>query len=149
MILILTVVALSGCGAKNPYDTAKVSGVVLVDGAPMAAVSVSFQPVEIEGMSAGGMTDAEGKFVLTTGSAPFGSGAIPGRYYVAFFKSEVPAEFQTNSPEEFKEKFGDMRSVPVVHHVPEKYNFPRTSGVEPVTVEKGGKNHFEFSLGTK
>jgi len=149
MVLILSVLSLVGCGEKNPYDTVKVTGVVKVDGTPMSGVTVSFRPVIVDGMSAGGMTDADGNFVLTTGTAPFGSGAIVGEYNVVFFKSDVPEEYRTDSPEEFAEKFGDLRAAPVVHHVPEKYNSHRTSGVASVKVEKEGANHFEFLLSTK
>ena len=148
VVLILVIVAVAGCSEKNPFGTAKVTGNVMVDGSPMSEVTVSFQPVSGDGMTAVGLTDANGKFVLTTGGAPFGSGAVPGEYHVTFFKQVVPEKYKTSSPEEFMQKFGIME-IPYEHPVPLKYHSSKTSGVEPVSVEKSEKNNFEFLLKTR
>ena len=146
--LLMCFALVSGCGQKNPFGTVKVTGKVLVDNSPMGQVTVSFQPASGNGMTAVGLTDNEGNFVLTTGGAPFGSGAVPGEYNVTFSKTEVPEKYKTSSPEEFMEKFGIME-IPYEYPVPKKFNSPKTSGVEPVSVAKGEKNHFDFSLNTK
>jgi hypothetical protein len=144
---ILLMGYLTGCQG-NPYDTVKVTGIVRVDGEPMERVTVSFQPVNSNGIGAVGMTDAQGIFVLTTNNAPFGSGAIADTYNVTFVKSVPREEHRAETPEEFRQKFGDLE-IPLVFVVPEKYGNVKTSGIAPVTVEKRGKNFFEFDLSTK
>jgi hypothetical protein len=136
-----------GCN-RNPYGTVMVTGVVRVDGKPMDKVIVSFQPVSGNQMGAVGMTNTNGEFVLTTGMAPVGSGSIPGQYNVTFAKSDLPEKYRTETTEEFMKKFGDIE-VPFIFIVPEKYGNATTSGIEPVTVEQRGKNHFEFDLSTE
>jgi hypothetical protein len=144
---VLILVTIAGCSEKNPFGTARVTGIVKIDGNPISEVTLSFQPVSGDGMTAVGLTDANGKFVLTTGGAPYGSGAVPGEYNVTFFKQVVPEKYKTSSPEEFMQKFGIME-IPYEHPVPLKYNSPKTSGMKPVSVEKRGKNDFEFLLNT-
>jgi hypothetical protein len=140
------VCCLIGCN-RNPYVAVNVTGIVRVDGKPMDKVIVSFQAVNDKQPGAVGMTDINGRFVLTTGMAPFGSGAIPGQYHVTFFKSDLPEKYRTETTEEFMQKFGNIE-VPFVFIVPEKYGSTNTSGIAPVTVEKKGKNHFEFDIST-
>lgn len=144
--ILLSVLFLIGCGQKNPYDTTPVTGTVLVDGKAMEGVSVMFAPTTGEGQAAGGMTDAQGRFTLTVGGAPVGSGALEGEYYVTFIKQEM--EGQGLNFEEYKAKFGD-RAPQTVHIIPEKYSDAKESGVDPVRVEKGKKNDFPFSISTK
>jgi hypothetical protein len=138
---------LTGC-QRNPYDTVMVTGVVRVDGKPTDKVTVSFQPVNSTEIGAIGMTDVNGTFVLTTNNALFGSGAIPGTYNVTFIKSVPNGEYHAETPEEFRQKFGDIE-IPLIFIVPKKYGNIKTSGIAPVTVEKRGKNFFEFDLPTK
>jgi hypothetical protein len=150
-IIVLSIIMLTGCLTgcqRNPYDTVTVTGVVRVDGKLTDNVTVSFQPVDNTGIGAIGMTDVNGSFVLTTNNAPFGSGAIPGVYNVTFVKSAPREEYRAESPEEFRQKFGDIE-IPLVFIVPEKYGNVKTSGIASVTVEKRGKNFFEFDLSTK
>ncbi|MDR1385917.1 MAG: carboxypeptidase-like regulatory domain-containing protein [Planctomycetaceae bacterium] len=135
-----------GCN-RNPYGTVLVTGIVHVDGKPMEQVTVSFQSTDGSQMGAVGTTDAQGKFVLTTGMAPFGSGVIPGQYHVTFAKSELPEKYRTETTEEFMQKFGNIE-VPFIFIVPKKYGNAATSDIAPVTVEKKGKKHFEFDLST-
>jgi hypothetical protein len=125
-----------------------VTGIVRVDGEPMEKVIVSFQPANSNGIGAVGMTDVHGNFVLTTNNAPFGSGAIPNTYHVTFAKSVPSEEYRAETPEEYRQKFGDLE-IPLVFIVPKKYGNIKTSGIDPVTVEKRRKNFFEFDLATK
>jgi hypothetical protein len=146
IVLLLAICCIAGC-SRNYYGAVKVTGVVRLDGKPIDQVIVSFQPVVENQLVATGMTDTNGKFVLTTGMSSFGSGAIPDQYNVTFVKTDIPEEYRTKTTDEFIEKFGNIR-VPFIFIVPEKYGSSATSGIKPVTVEKKGKNHFEFDLST-
>lgn len=144
--VLVCLMLLTGCGERSPYDTESVSGTVLVDGAPMQGISIIFSPVKPdEGHAAGSVTDADGKYKLTTAGLDIGSGAVSGTYNVTFRKIEIIGN--DLSMEEAEEKYPN--GLPVIYHVPKKYENHDTSGIEPVTVEKKKKNMFDFNLSTK
>ena len=60
--LLLTTIALSGCGKSN-LSVAPVSGTVTLDGAPLAAASVMFLPKD-GGRPSNGVTNAQGRYIL-------------------------------------------------------------------------------------
>jgi len=60
--LLLATLAISGCGKSN-LSVAPVSGTVTLDGAPLAAASVMFQPKD-GGRPSFGVTNGSGRFVL-------------------------------------------------------------------------------------
>jgi hypothetical protein len=122
-----------GCEEKSPYNVVLVTGNVLVDGKPMERVNVTFSPVVSgEGHAAGGVTDAAGKFKLTTGGLKVGKGAVPGKYNILFTAENVGA-LSDGTPY-------------IIPALPQKYNDPKISGIEPVIVKKNGKNEFQFEL---
>ncbi|MDR1480632.1 MAG: hypothetical protein LBJ00_17020 [Planctomycetaceae bacterium] len=141
---IVLLICLVGCGQSNPYGTTYVEGIVLIDGSPIDGVQVTFAPnsttSETQQMSAGGMTDKSGKFTLTTGGAPLGSGVLAGEYNVTFYKITVK---ETT----FEESQAGKEPV-TTYIVPQKYNDTKTSDITPVKVEKGDKNSFKFELKT-
>jgi hypothetical protein len=102
------------------------------------------------GVSAYGLTDDQGNYVLTTGGAPFGTGAVPGKYHVTMSK------VTNNEPQLTLEEYntqaasgkprGDKTSNSVTHQIPEKYSQPETSRFEPVDVQNKGSNVFDFRL---
>jgi hypothetical protein len=147
---MIFVTFISGCGEENPYGTVPVTGKVTVDGQPMEGIHVSFVPVSEGGRGAGGYTDAAGGFVLSTPGAPHGGGCVPGGYEVVLDKREgLSKEIKVPNPGKYE---SDTRSVPtgeVIYHIPQRYSDPKTSGIEPVRVEKGKKNHFTFDLKAK
>jgi hypothetical protein len=137
---------LVGCAKRSPYDTEFVSGTVLVDEVPMQGINIVFSPVNPnEGHAAGGITDAAGKYKLSTAGLDIGGGAVSGKYNVTFRKIEIVGI--ELSMEEAEEKYPN--GLPVIYHVPKKYEISTTSGIEPVTVEKNKKNLFDFNLSTK
>ncbi|MFP6677192.1 MAG: Ig-like domain-containing protein [Pirellulaceae bacterium] len=75
-ILLLAV----GCGG---LDTAKVSGVITLDGKPLANASVTFSPETVDGLSAAsnGKTDANGAYSLTV-TTTRDEGALIGKHTV-------------------------------------------------------------------
>jgi hypothetical protein len=126
-----------GCSERTPYNVVYVSGTVLLDGEPMDSINVTFSPVNPdEGHAAGGVTNAQGKFKLTTGGVAIGRGAEPGTYNVYF--SKLKDVTQPTDP-----------FTVVIDILPKKYKSAQTSGIEPVTVVKKGKNEFHFELLSK
>jgi hypothetical protein len=110
----------------------------------MEGVNVIFSPVNSsEGHTAGGTTDAKGKFKLTTGGLQAGRGAVPGKYNVLFEKSTN--EGFGLSPEEYNKRFS-VTAPRTTYLLPRKYSAQSTSGIEPVSVEGSGKNDFAFAL---
>jgi len=94
-----------GCGGGNDaYKTVAVSGVLTCQGNPVPGVQVIFSPQPGEGRSeampgksAGGLTDAEGKFTLSTYEV--NDGAIVGKHTVTII---VPDDPENPVPEEVK-----------------------------------------------
>ncbi len=83
LLLVALLAIVPACGKKTPAvpeDLTPVEGLVTLDKTPLPGVAVTFCP-EIEGNpSASGVTDANGRFRLTT--FPSGNGAKPGKYKV-------------------------------------------------------------------
>ncbi|MDR0520723.1 MAG: DUF4198 domain-containing protein [Planctomycetaceae bacterium] len=129
-------VTLTGCAEKNPYGVVPVTGVVLTDGKPMDGIYVTFILTGGDGKTAGGITDAEGRFTLATAGSEM-KGAVPGMYNVTFEKFTVNV---------VRDASGHESPAGKNFLIPERYGKPETSGIEPVTVERGKKNHFEFKL---
>jgi hypothetical protein len=141
--LVLSLTFFTGCSQPNPFGTVYVEGVVTLDGQPLAGADVMLHPrngVHV----AGGLTDARGRFTVTTGGAPLGSGAQPGEYDVTFRK--VRMEGADLSMEELAARFGG-RMPPAEWLIPQKYGEVRTSGLDPITVTPNRRqNVFTFEL---
>lgn len=76
---------LSGCGGGASYELVPVSGRVTLDGQPLANARVSFQPARDQtdtGPGSSGVTDAEGKYVLSVAGETETAGAVPGKHMV-------------------------------------------------------------------
>jgi len=143
--LMLSVTFFIGCGGaqKNPYGTVHIEGTVTLDGVPIEGANINLNPRDGE-YSAGGLTDAKGKFTVNTGGF---SGAKPGEYDVTFNKIEIPG--QDLSFEESMAKYGG-KTPDLIYHLPQKYDSPKTSGIEPITVDTDRKkNVFTFELTTQ
>ena len=83
LVLLWMLVVLAGCDQGLPVAPA--SGVVLLDGAPLANVTIMTQPVATNSPNPGpgsfGRTDAEGRFELELVKPPI-RGAIIGEHRV-------------------------------------------------------------------
>jgi hypothetical protein len=148
VILILTILVLSGC-QKNPFGTIPVSGTVKFDGKPIEGVTVTLIPVLTSNLGAYGLTTADGSFITTTGGAKFGSGTQPGEYNVTFSKTDVEEKYKPSffSKENTENKVDEPFVVPpLIYIIPERYGNVTTSGIAPIKIEKGKKNHFNFEL---
>ena len=139
LLLLLFFSFLSGCGERTKLDVTAVRGTVTVDGQPMEGINIIFHPSDGGEIAAFGSTDAQGKYTLSSPSAPVGSGAVAGEYIPTFSKTETeepPASHPSHLPFDGK----------VFHMIPEKYENPKTCGAAPVTVKKGKNNVFDFDL---
>lgn len=105
-----------GCGPAGP-KLVPVSGVVTLDGQPLAEAGVLFQPA-VGGPPATGSTDASGRFELRTQNRP---GAVLGEHRVSVTKQ------QTSGP---ASGVAGLEPVQVISLVPEKYTRPETSGLK-------------------
>ena len=137
-----------GCMKSEPLNTIRVTGTIKVDGQPMVGVNVIFSPVERNETAAGGVTDAKGVYSLTSGANTPGTGAVAGRYIPIFSKTETEQREPTASPEEEMAKYGG-EPPKTIYLIPEKYGNVKTCGFDPVTVEKGKSNVFDFDLSTQ
>ena len=153
--LVLAGVALAltiGCtepGVERP-ETFAVTGIVTLDGNPVEGATVTFVPAAGD-RSAAGMTDASGKYALTTFEG--GDGAGPGEYGVKIEKyaggsageetgegdeGMMSADYEAGLRSEGGEG-GEPKSL-----LPEKYSDPSSSGLKATVTE--GENSFDFPL---
>lgn len=134
---VVIAVVITGCG-RGP-KTAPVSGLVTLDGKPVAGAAVLFMPVE-GGVPGRAATKDDGSFSLSTFQER--DGALVGRHRVAVTKVETTG--LTAGADGVSGKL-DGRQIRTTWLTPQRYGAPATSGLE-ATVEKGVKNAFEFRL---
>ncbi len=137
VLLALFSVLLAGCGGGG-QELAPVSGTVTLDGKPLAGAGVLFTPQE-GGRPAGGSTDEEGRFTLTTKTN--GDGAMLGTNRVAVSKvafAQTPSSNGSPNPSAalrpqslIPARYGDVKTSGLVVEV--------TAGMEPVKLELQSK----------
>ncbi|MCL2622484.1 MAG: carboxypeptidase-like regulatory domain-containing protein [Planctomycetaceae bacterium] len=156
---------LSGCGSEE--DIRLVQGVVTYQNAPLAGATITFVPVDKDGVMATGLTETDGSYRLTSfGSKKKGSGARIGSYRVSIVKREEPAvsddvqavqksettweeirrnqASEQNTAQARQSQAGPPRSLPPpVSLIPLKYASGETSGLT-ATVEDKGLNIHNF-----
>lgn len=139
-LLVVFAVVIAGCGDSPKLKEA--TGVVTMDGKPVADASVIFVNSDEGGFPATATTDAEGKFSLKTywnASKKTLSGAIPGKYRVTVTKSVEPTQ------EEVDEAMKKSREVKTKQLLPVKYSKVGSTPLEH-TVTDSGENDFEIEL---
>ncbi len=127
---------LAGCGDGGPR-LVPVTGVVTLDGKPVAEAGVLFKPAGPGDLPpATATTDAEGKFSLATLNKP---GAALGEYQVSVVKNKTTnvGEFGAVGP-------GGPK---VEWVVPQRYGIPENSGLKATVTEKD--REFKFDLSSK
>lgn len=146
---LIGLVAIAGCSKGGVPATAPVTGAVTYRGAPVEGASVMFIPIQAGPKPATGVTDAQGKFKLST----FGQadGAIPGQYKVAITKRTTEYDLGGKTKEQFEEEMKHLEELgkpspepKVVDHLPLKY--AGESSPESKTVDAKGPNDFTFEL---
>src|SRR5215203_6710467 len=125
--LAVALLAASSVGCTKS-DMIPVTGVLTLNGQPVADAEVMFNP-KTKGRFAVGKTDATGHFKLSTGAPD--DGAVPGEYAVTLCEYYPP------------DKPPKMTSGPLPSRFPQKYGNPSTTPLT-VKVEPGTKNEFTF-----
>lgn len=136
LVLLALLAGAVGCGGTDRADTAPASGVVLQNGNPLAQASVTLVPKE-GGRSANGLTDENGRFVLTTYEP--GDGAVPGEHQVAIIVAD--ADVPEVIPDDYDYATAGQSSV----SIPPKYSDPNDSGLT-ATIKAGEENELKFEL---
>ena len=137
---------LLGCGGGGSTleGTVPVSGIVTQSGAPLEGAAVTFAPTGA-GRSASGLTDATGKFTLTTLDP--GDGAMPGDYQVTITKKEMVGREYTE--EEANAYYSQHQTQPpapeMKNSVNEKYSQPDSSGLL-ATVPADGVSDLKYEV---
>lgn len=131
--------AAGGCKpAANRPATAPVSGVVTLQGSPVAGATVSFQAADGT-RSAVAITDAAGRYELTTFVR--GDGAVPGDYTVTITKITQEA-VGTPTGEKYEPPTGPIPEPK--NELPQKYATAGKSGLKATVAS--GKNTADFEL---
>jgi len=135
---------MAGCGnpasdqwTKDRPQTFPAEAVVNHGGRGVEGASVTFAPVDRDGTAAFGLTDAEGKVVLST----FGEkdGAVAGDYMVTVTKKSVET---TPNP---KDPNGPPLKSVEKSLIPARYSSSGTSQLK-ASVKDGSENKFSFEL---
>lgn len=138
----IAIVTFSGCGSGNP-KTARVTGTVTYQGKPVEGASVSFA-LESAPQFSTGVTDAQGKFTLTTFKS--GDGALIGKNKVTITKVDGGGASGPNmKPEDYAKMIQGGGGPPKPKSlIPEIYG----TNQSPLSadVSAGGKNDFPFTL---
>ena len=145
--LLLTSVALAGCGSGAPAGarpTKPVKVTVTYNGKPVDNAVVTFFIQGGEPAPAYGKTDAQGVAKMKTYVE--GDGAVLGKHKVTILKSETVGETPSvdqNSPD-YKPPTGNEPPPVIKPLVPVKYTNPATTDL--VVEVTGGPNDFKLDL---
>jgi hypothetical protein len=131
-LLPILVLLPAGC-SSGPYQVARVSGRVTLNGQPLAHASVTFQPLmsgrnHDPGPGSGAFTDADGRYALKLIGTDT-RGAVVGKHLVRI--TRVP---QDNSADDRPKRLKDL---------PAKYNKKTTLEFD---VSPGGTSSADFPL---
>ena len=141
----LLLVAIVGCGGVNDApNLVAATGTVLYNNEPVSGATVTF--IVEKAPLATGTTDAEGKFVLTTGGRP---GAPLGNAKVSISKVSASQENLTSmKPEDMANMAaqGKMKLAESKPAIPLKYATPDKSGLTAALDANAESNVFEFRL---
>jgi hypothetical protein len=101
--LLMAVALCIGC-SKGDFPTAKVEGLVLCEGKPVAAAAVYFEPLKSTGQDSSiivgkqgfAFTDAEGKFQISTYFPGQNDGAVVGKHRVRVGRGDAKCNCSMN-----------------------------------------------------
>ena len=134
-----------GKGLKVEY----VEGVLTLDGTPTPGVFVTFEPAEKDSglEAAGGVTDANGVYKLTSINGDIDKGALAGKYKVTVSKIKTEDflnEDGTYKPGAPRDSSGQLMATRETQLMPKQYLNPKMTPLEK-TVEVG-KNKIDLEL---
>jgi hypothetical protein len=145
-VLTATCVGLLGCGGSTKLaGVTAVNGTVTQKGTPVAGATVTLVPTTQGARAASGITDATGKFTLTTLTP--GDGAFPGDYQVTVTKMEKVGKEYTQ--EEANAYYAQNQTYPPSPETKSvldaKYADAKTSGLK-ASVKKGEPNEIKLEI---
>jgi len=138
-VFAMIVFPFTGC-QKGRLKTNYIEGVVTLDGQPIEGVNVNFTPATPGvGEAAGGMTDASGKYGVTSvNGGAFGRGAVEGDYIVTLTKLEVTTfDAPISTPSGLMYSSSEEK-------MPQEYTDIQHSPLKRTVVK--GKNTFNFDI---
>jgi len=142
LILFVSPMVISGCTKNTTIKTDLVTGVIQMDGSPLAGATVTFSPVNESASVAVGTTDATGKYTLQTLLGAANAGTTPGDYIVTISK-------MINEPtgrQEMSESEGKMVDIMLARElVPAQFTNKRSTNLK-ATVVANQANHFDFDV---
>jgi hypothetical protein len=132
---ILAALVLAGCWGTGRPPTYPVTGTVTWKGKPVEGARVVFVPQDPGGQAAAGITDAQGRYRLTTFVE--GDGALEGEYRVKVTKYEVRNPTQAEKQaylsieDEQKMRFAgdELPTPPARNLLPKPFEDEHTSGI--------------------
>lgn len=138
-------VLFAGCSGESFPETHAVTGMVTYQGRPVEGAAVILVPGDPKGRSAGGVTDAEGNFTVTTYFTPEHrpEGALPGDYVITVSKMEAQELPEGLSPLEEQQAFAKLG--PPKSLLPQVYQDPKTSSFS-VTIDDGSPEPLQLDL---
>lgn len=150
VLLLVFGLACGGCGGGDRPQVYSVSGTIIYKDKPVEGATVNFY-TEGSPRVAGGVTDAAGKFELTTFDT--GDGAVAGDHIVTVSKQVLKEEITSANAETGGEAYDTaMRSAMKNNYkdmstdqLPAKYAGRDTSGIKR-TVVPGEANEFTIKL---
>lgn len=134
--------AVAGCFGSNRPPTYPVSGTVTWKGKPVEGARVVFVPQQPGGQAAAGITDAQGRYRLTTYVE--GDGAPEGEYRVKVTmydvrtptKAEKEAYLSIEDEQKLRFAGDELPTPPARNLLPRQYEDENTSGITH-TVPRG------------
>ena len=149
--LATLLIGMTGCGEPS-IGSLPVTGTIKVDGKPIEGATVVFNP-DGSGRSASGLTDAQGKYKLTT--VVSGDGALPGKYKIGVSKHEnenmdLPKVESGDSKalEALYSKLDTSKATKSQNLIAPKYETADSSGLV-AEVKTPGPNNFDFDVKSK
>lgn len=135
VLCLCGLIQLAGCSGDG-LDTYPASGVVTLDGKPVAGAGVLFMPTD--GPTASGTTDEQGRYKLMTGEL---EGAIAGPHRVMITLMKITGIEVTTDGLEGAIDTGGIKKEYIV---PEKYSKIETSGLTAEVSD--AKSEYDFAL---
>ena len=145
----------TGCGGAPQLDGLdNYSGVITLDGEPLAGASITLVPTTVGPRGAGAMSDDKGKFVFQTLQA--GDGVAPGEYKVTVTKThwedayteEEQKILNESGGKRHAEVFPDRPEPTAVSDIPEYYNSADMSGLT-LSLPEGGAKDLKIELSSE
>lgn len=124
-LTLITSIGLCSAGCGSAEGLGQVTGVVKLDGKPLAEASVEFTPKNGKGMTSYGRTDSN------------------GNYYMMASRTAKGAAVGSN-----KVKISTYEVIDNSHSIPEKVPTKYNSASELEADVKSGSNTFDFDLST-